>query len=185
MKLVVNDSIHLSEVRPSDKAAYLEHLQEKEIYDQTLRIPYPYTAADFDAFLERAETKSREQGRPVVWGIRRQDDYLIGACGLGEAELGKPHLAEIGYWLAKPYWGRKIMTAVVRRTCEFAFTELGLAKLTALVWSENAASARVLEKCGFEQEGYLKKHFVKAGELRDSRLFGLLGPAVGDHWPAH
>jgi len=43
MIISVNDQIHFSEIQPSDQAAVLEHLQEKEIYDRTLRIPYPYT----------------------------------------------------------------------------------------------------------------------------------------------
>jgi ribosomal-protein-alanine N-acetyltransferase len=80
----------------------------------------------------------------------------------------------LGYWLAKPYWGRGIMTAVIRNACQYAFNEWNLMKITAHVFSFNAASARVLEKCGFEQEGYLKKHHLKDGQLIDARLFGLL-----------
>jgi RimJ/RimL family protein N-acetyltransferase len=89
-------------------------------------------------------------------------------------QVGKSHRAEIGYWLAKPYWGRGIMTAVVQRACEFAFVEFGLVKIVAHVLSENAASAKVLEKCGFVQEGYLRKHFLKDGKYLDVRLFGLV-----------
>ena len=51
MRIVVNDQIHLSEIQPSDKAACVEHFREKEIYDRTLRIPYPYTEKDFDEFM--------------------------------------------------------------------------------------------------------------------------------------
>lgn len=51
---------------------------------------------------------------------------------------------------------------------------LGLGKITAHVFSFNDASARVLEKCGFEQEGYLTKHFVKHGRLIDAQAFGLV-----------
>lgn len=47
MKIIVNQQIHLSEILASDEAACVEHLQEEEIYDRTLRIPYSYTAADF------------------------------------------------------------------------------------------------------------------------------------------
>ncbi len=66
------------------------------------------------------------------------------------------------------------MTAVVRRACEFAFHEWNLVKITAYVFTPNAGSARVLEKCGFEQEGYLKNHFQKGGQFLDARVFGLL-----------
>jgi [ribosomal protein S5]-alanine N-acetyltransferase len=88
--------------------------------------------------------------------------------------MGKSHRAEIGYWIAKPYWNRGIMTAVVRRACQCAFEEFGLIKIIAHVFDANPASARVLEKCGFEQEGYLKKHYLKDGQYLDVRLYARL-----------
>ena len=45
MKITVTEQIHLSELLPSDQAACIEHMKAKEIYDLTLRIPYPYTEA--------------------------------------------------------------------------------------------------------------------------------------------
>jgi [ribosomal protein S5]-alanine N-acetyltransferase len=173
VRLIVNDTIHLSEIRPSDKPALLEHLREKEIYDHTLRIPYPYTEADADDWLALVAKAIQQQGQPVQWAIRIEEEYLIGGCGFDGFQIGKSHRAEIGYWLAKPSWGKGIMTAVVRRACEFAFNEWGLVKITAHVFSFNTASARVLEKCGFEQEGYLKKHHRKDGQLIDARLYAL------------
>ena len=47
-------------------------------------------------------------------------------------------------------------------------------KIIAHVFTHNPASARVLEKCGFQQEGFLRKHFLKDGQFIDARLFGLL-----------
>lgn len=66
------------------------------------------------------------------------------------------------------------MTAVVRRLCEIAFAELGLVKIEAQVFAGNAASAKVLEKCGFQQEGYLRKHHLKDGKYLDARLFAFV-----------
>lgn len=176
MRMQVTDHIHLSEFRTSDKAALVEHLNDRGIYDHTLRIPYPYTEADADAWLTLVEKTAREQGRPLSWAIRDDQDQLIGGCGLHDFfPAGQPHRAEIGYWLARPYWGRGIMTAVVRTACGFAFAELGLAKVTAHVFAGNSASARVLEKCGFEAEGRLRKHFLKDGRFIDATVYGLLG----------
>jgi RimJ/RimL family protein N-acetyltransferase len=58
--------------------------------------------------------------------------------------------------------------------CRHAFEEFGLVKITAHVFSHNPASARVLEKCGFQEEGFLRKHFRKDGQFIDARLFALL-----------
>jgi RimJ/RimL family protein N-acetyltransferase len=174
MKLLVNDHIHLSEFLASDKPALLEHLKEKAIYDRTLRIPYPYTEADADEWLALSAKTTQQQGQPVHWAIRNQEACLIGGCGLDGFQIGQSHRAEIGYWLAKPYWGQGIMPAVIRKVCEFAFNEWSLVKITAHVFSCNAASARVLEKCGFEQEGYLTKHYLKDGHLIDAKLYALI-----------
>ena len=178
MKISVTDQIHLSEIQPSDQAAVLEHLKEKEIYDRTLRIPHPYTKADFQTWMDIVEKTTEQQGRLVHWAIMNRDDFLIGGCGFDGFQVGKSHRAEIGYWLAKPYWGRGIMTAVVRRACEFAFAEFGLVKIVAHVFADHAASARVLEKCGFQQEGYLRKHYLKDGKCLNARAFALLRELV-------
>jgi RimJ/RimL family protein N-acetyltransferase len=174
MKIVVNDQVHLSEFRPSDTSALLEHLNDREIYDRTLRIPFPYTENDAAAWLALVAKITEQQGRPVHWAIRSADDTLIGGCGFDDFQVGKSHRAEVGYWLAKPHWGRGIMTAVVGRVCRHAFEEFGLAKITAHVFPHNPASARVLQKCGFQEEGFLRKHYLKDDQLVDARLFALL-----------
>ena len=174
MRIVVNDQVHLSEFRASDKPALIAHLNDRDLYDRTLRIPFPYTDASADDWLALVTKITQQQGRLVHWAIRSADDTLIGGCGIDGFQVGKSHRAEVGYWLAKPFWGRGIMTAVVRQVCQHAFEEFGLVKITAHVFSHNLASARVLEKCGFHEEGFLRKHFLKDDQFIDARLFGLL-----------
>jgi RimJ/RimL family protein N-acetyltransferase len=174
VQLTVNDSIHLSEIRTSDKGAFIKHLNDKDIYNRTLRIPFPYTEAHAEEWLALVRKSTKQNGQPVSWAIRNEMDYLIGGIGFNGLVLGKSHVAEIGYWLAKPYWGRGIMTAVVQRVCQHAFGAFGLAKITAHVFAYNPASARVLEKCGFREEGFLRKHYLKDGQFLDARMFALL-----------
>jgi RimJ/RimL family protein N-acetyltransferase len=174
MRIVVNDQVHLSEFRSSDKDALVAHLNDRDIYDRTLRIPFPYTEQAADEWLALAAKITEQQGRPVQWAIRTPGDALIGGRGFDGFQAGVSHRAEVGYWLAKPYWGRGIMTAVVQRVCRHAFEEFGLVKVTAHVFCHNPASAGVLEKCGFQEEGFLRKHFVKDGRFIDARLFALL-----------
>ncbi len=66
------------------------------------------------------------------------------------------------------------MTSVVKRACEWAVHEWGLVKITAHVFAFNGASARVLDKCGFQQEGYCHKHYPKDGKYLDARCFALV-----------
>jgi [ribosomal protein S5]-alanine N-acetyltransferase len=174
MKIVVNALVHLSEFRSSDKPALVQHLNDRDIYDRTLRIPFPYTDASADEWLALVAMITEQQGRQVQWAIRSAEDALIGGCGFSGFQAGNSHLAEVGYWPAKPFWGRGIMTAVVHRLCQHAFEEFGLVRITAYVHPHNQASARVLEKCGFHEEGFLRKHFPKDGKFVAARLFALL-----------
>jgi ribosomal-protein-alanine N-acetyltransferase len=174
MKIVVTDQVHLSEFHSSDKPALIQHLNDRDIFDRTLRIPFPYTDAAADEWLALVAKITEQEGRPVHFAIRTAADALIGGCGFNGFQVGKSHRAEVGYWLAKPFWGRGVMTAVVQRLSRHAFDELGLVKITAHVFAHNPASARVLEKCGFQQEGFLRKHLLKDGQFLDARLFGLL-----------
>ena len=177
MNLTVNDEIFLTEFQPADKAVLVECLAEREIYERTLRLPYPYTEADADAWFARILPTAERPGRPGIWAVRAAGGRLIGACGLeglGESDPWRSHRAEIGYWLAKPFWGRGVMTAVVGVVCAHGFAEHRLVKITANVFDSNAASARVLEKNGFVQEGFLRKHYLKDGRYLDVRAYALL-----------
>jgi [ribosomal protein S5]-alanine N-acetyltransferase len=172
MQLSIHEQIHLTEFRATDRTACVGHLCDREIYDRTLRIPYPYAEADFDSWLEMIAKAAERYGEATHFAIRTSDGSLIGGCGFDG--LTKGHRAEIGYWLAKSYWGQGIMSAVVGRVCEYALDSWKLVRITAHVFDFNAASARVLEKNGFECEGYLRKHFLKDGRFIDSRLYALV-----------
>ena len=178
LKIKVRDRIYLSGVSHADKPALLEHLQIKDIHDRTMNIPYPYSAADADWWLSKRIEHTNRQGKESTFAIR-DASKLIGVVGADNFELGMTHRAEIGYWLAKPYWGQGLMTEAVRTFVRYAFAELELVRLIAHVFSFNLSSARVLEKNGFRLEGSLRKHFCKDGQLIDARVYGLLK----EEWP--
>lgn len=165
----------LSSVERSDKDALVEHLQEPEIARNTLTIPYPYTESDAESWIDERLSHREQEPKEVTFAIRNPDGKLIGAVGTaGDFEGGASHRAEIGYWLAKPYWGRGLTTEAVTRYAQYAFEELDVVRLTAKVFVWNAASVRVLQKVGFEREGRLRRHQEKDGDLYDVLYFGLL-----------
>lgn len=168
---IIQNDFYLSEITDADKPAFIEHFKEKEIYNNTLRIPFPYTQEDADSWIEWTTTETKSLGRPINFAIRRRDGYLIGGIGFHGYDLDEPHRAELGYWLAKPYWKNGIMTEAVKSMCHYAFEELGLARLTAHVFHFNFGSARVLEKAGFQLEGYLRNHYSKDGQIFDGKLY--------------
>jgi len=102
-------------------------------------------------------------------------DQLLGTCGFSTVS----HLhgtAELVYDLAPRYWGRGIMPQVVEAVLLWAFSELGLQRVQAVVMTTNQASIKVLERCGFAREGLLRNYRVAQGSPRDFYMYSRLPP---------
>ena len=80
--------------------------------------------------------------------------------------------AEMGYVLARPHWGRGLMTEAARALADWALGEAQIHRVWAVVHLENLASQRVLEKVGMEREGVLRRWTVFANQ----------GPTARDVW---
>jgi [ribosomal protein S5]-alanine N-acetyltransferase len=174
LRINVRDGFFLSALQQSDKPALLEHLQSGAVYATTLNIPYPYLEMHADSWIQKRIEHTRNCGKEVTFAIRDREGKLIGLVSADNHVPGESHRAEIGYWLAQPFWGKGIMTDAVRAFVAYAFRELDVERLTAHVFEMNAASARVLEKNGFQLEGRFRKHLMKDGKPLDARFYGLL-----------
>ena len=158
----------------ADVPALVDACNDREIPRWIPVIPHPYTEADADHWIQRVFAETAKNGRSVSWAIRGPDGSLVGGIGFGGLEIGKTHRAEIGYWLAKAYWGRGIMTEAVKKVCEVAFTELSLIRITAHVLVFNVRSERVLAKSEFRLEGLLRMQHFKDGRYLDGKLYARL-----------
>jgi len=170
IRLEVADEFYLSRIVRSDKAAYLEHFADPEIARNLLTIPFPYTEADADCWLDRCE---QSVGSPVTnFALRAPSGYLIGAIGVVRALSADAHRAELGYWLAQSYRGRGLMPRVIRTFSDYAFQQLRIHRLFATPLSSNLASHRALEKAGFHREGLLRHYHFKQGTYLDAIIYG-------------
>lgn len=172
------DGYFLSFVQASDAEALVEHLNDKEIYNTTLSIPYPYRKEHADSWIKSKLAFREKFGRDFTFAIRDENAKLIGIVAADQYEPGTSHYTEIGYWLARPYWGRGIITNAVRVFVRHLFLETELKRVTAHIFSHNTASVRVAEKSGFVREGLLRKHYCKDGLYYDGFLYGLLKEEV-------
>jgi RimJ/RimL family protein N-acetyltransferase len=81
------------------------------------------------------------------WAVAgRETGELLGWCGLGY--LDETDETEVLYLLKKSHWGKGLATEAAQRSVAYGFQVLGLQELVGLVYTENLASQRVLEKCG-------------------------------------
>ncbi|TRV81564.1 GNAT family N-acetyltransferase [Streptomyces sp. 130] len=124
----------------------------------------------------------RDAGRAMPWVLSDAEDRVVGAFDLNTIVLGPFRSASLGYWVDVEHAGRGLATAAVRRICELARDELRLHRIEASVLPDNAASQRVLAKCGFERFGLAPRYLHIAGEWRDHHLFQRIlhdGPVTG------
>ena len=171
MKITINTRLTLAPVEPAHKEALAQLLNDIDIFKNTLKIPHPYTKKHAEDWIRKVQKLENIQGLTNNWAILDKDTGLIGGLGLHQMHGPESHKDEIGYWLGKPYWNKGIMTQVLSTFCEYCFEYRELSRIEAAVFSYNEASMRVLEKVGFEKEGYLKKCFIKQGRYVDSVLY--------------
>ena len=131
--------------------------------------PHPYTHENARAFLDAVS----RQDPTTVFALATPRE-AIGGIGLGLNKDVHRLTAEMGYWLAEPYWGKGIMTETVVKFTEYAFERFGLVRIYAEPYAYNPASCRLLEKAGFCLEGRMRCNVIKDGRIADQYLYAKL-----------
>jgi RimJ/RimL family protein N-acetyltransferase len=113
-----------------------------------------HSIKDTKTFLERC-LKNWEKNISFPWTIiRRRDKQLIGMIEIVNIEQTG---IQLGYVLAKKFWGNGYMTEALQKIIEWSFTQEDIYRVWAVCDIENTASARVLEKAGMHKEGVLRR----------------------------
>lgn len=105
--------------------------------------------------------------------VRKSDALAIGTCGYHQWQA-MHRRAEIGYDLEKDSWKQGIMTEALLAMLSYGFEQMGLNRVEALVYIENDASIRLLERLGFQKEGLLRQYFRRDETYYDHWLLSLL-----------
>jgi [ribosomal protein S5]-alanine N-acetyltransferase len=174
MYIEISGDMVLSRVNKKDKSSLIRYLNDFDIYKNTSNIPHPYTSKDALRWINHVKVKASQTGRLSNFAIRDGNLNLIGGIGFHLKYGIKSHKDEIGYWLAKDFWNKGIMTKVVKKFCEIGFAENNLLRIEAVVFENNLASARVLEKNGFTKEGLLRKYLIKDNFPVNAFLYSLI-----------
>ena len=100
------------------------------------------------------------------------------ARGAAEAPQADVHRknAELGYWLAEPYWGQGIITRAITRMVSYGFEHWDIHRIFARPFGTNIASQRALEKAGFVLEARFEKTIFKNGEYLDELVYAIRRP---------
>ena len=197
MKLFWQRKLFMPDTDVQSPPVFFSCLPSLETQDLVLRRPRMKDAADIYAYAKDeevarfvlwephrsvSETRSclrdlirrARAGYPSSWVITlRNTGSVIGTIGFVwySAENSS---AEIGYSLSRDYWHRGFATQALRAVTAEAFHSLPLNRIEAQHDLRNPTSGRVMEKCGFRQEGILRSRVYNKGEYIDVALWSLL-----------
>jgi ribosomal-protein-alanine N-acetyltransferase len=159
-------------LKSGDAEALARHADNRKIW-LNLRdaFPHPYTSHDAREFIK--SIRHREPETTFAISVNGEAAGSVGFVLRHDVERVS---AEIGYWLAEPFWGRGIATEALVAMTGHAIAAHGLTRLYALPFAWNAASCRVLEKAGYALEGRLRRSAIKNGVITDQLQYAFVVP---------
>ena len=168
---IITERLILKELKAVDILDIVKFASNKNISVFTLNIPFPYSEKDAIYWINLAN-QGFKNGTNMIFGIRlKPENKFIG--GIGFSIEQRFNRAEIGYWIAEPFWRNGYATEATKAVIEYGFVNLSLNKFTSSHFSKNAVSGKVMENSGMFKEGVLKEHVLKNSEYHDLILYGL------------
>ncbi|GAC23819.1 acetyltransferase [Paraglaciecola mesophila KMM 241] len=128
------------------------------------RIPSPYTEDDAIWWIEHGSKNGIIRAVEV-------DGEFAGCVGAEPGQFEYAYAAEVGYWLAEPFWGKGYASKALALLIDEVQNTSEIVRLHASVFEGNQTSCKVLEKCGFILEGRFKKAVYKQGEFYNTHLY--------------
>lgn len=136
--------------------------------NMTDSFPFPYTKNDGETFINFANQENKNH----IFAIDIAGK-AVGSIGLHLQEDIYRKNAEIGYWLAEPYWNKGIMSKTIAQVVDFAFHNFDIQRIYAKPFGTNTASQKCLEKVGFFFEARLKNSIFKNEKYIDEFIFSI------------
>jgi RimJ/RimL family protein N-acetyltransferase len=169
----------LRPIWPEDWQAVLDGIADEGVVRNLATAPWPYDENHAREFAARAF----DPRHPTFLATRAADAAMVGCVGFGpvegagsdaESDSGpdRAGAVELGYWIARPFWGQGYATEAGRAVMEIARV-LGYPEIYGSHFLDNLASGRVLRKLGFEPTGKVavrhscaRGHEAEAAEYR-------------------
>jgi ribosomal-protein-alanine N-acetyltransferase len=129
------------------------------------------------AFQRRVLRQDREHTEDLAHGFlifRACDDELLGGATLGNVRRGVAQCATLGYWMGERHAGQGFMRKAVTALLRHAFCDMRLHRVEAACAPHNERSRRLLEKVGFQREGFARAYLLIDGAWQDHLLFAML-----------
>lgn len=130
--------------------------------------PHPYTVEAGKAFIENMANSQNN----LIFAIDINGE-AVGSIGVHlQTDIHRKN-AEMGYWLAEPFWGKGIVSEAIKKIVKQAFEKFDIDRIFARPFGSNLASQKVLEKAGFKLEARFEKTLIKNGEYEDELIYAI------------
>lgn len=171
LPILETDRLRLGNLMVSDIPRIIEFAGNKKIADMTLNIPHPYEEQHAVHWIDMAN-QGLQCESAYNFALRLKDENLfIGGMGLHVAQLY--NRAELGYWIAEPYWNKGYATEALGAILRFGFMALEMNKIFATHLIDNPASGKVMINNGMIKEGDLVDHYRKGDEYKSVSQYRL------------
>lgn len=140
--------LHLRKLDADDVPALVKYANNRKISERILNIPHPYQESHAVFRLSYVWQGFKNKERFVFAIILKAEAELVGEISL---HLDNAKTAQLGYWIAAPFWGKGLATEAIKAVLTFGFTRLNLDLLYASCHLDNVASIKVLTKNGFSE----------------------------------
>lgn len=178
--------VGLRPLQVADYAPWAELRAQSREHLQPFEPRWPSDELLKSSYRRRLRHYQREQREDLGYAFAiftLADDSLVGGVSLSNVRRGVTQAAQLGYWLGLPHLRKGYMADAVAAILPYTFFGLRLHRVEAATLPANASSIRVLERNGFEREGYARRYLRINDDWQDHILFALL--AEDYHTPNH
>ena len=174
---VTGQGVYLRPPGPNDFAEWASLREQSRAFLTPWEPIWPADDLTRAAFRRRLRRYAEDQRNDLAYSFlvfRSQDNALAGGLTLANVRRGVAQAGSIGYWIGAPFARQGLMTAAVKALIPFSFGHLRLHRLEAACIPTNKPSIALLEKTGFQREGYARQYLCINGIWQDHLLYGRL-----------
>ena len=165
------DEIKLRVVTKNDKISLVKYANNKKIANNLRNaFPNPYSEENANYFINSANENNPKK---LILAIDFNEE-LIGCIGAFQQDDIYSKNAEIGYWLAEPFWGKGYISTAIKKFVPMVFENMDIVRIYAEPFENNLGSKKALDKSGFKLEYTLKNNIFKNGEVLSSCIYSIL-----------
>jgi ribosomal-protein-alanine N-acetyltransferase len=171
--VMMGKRVHLRPPRRNDQKAFIAQARASRPLHRGW-VQAPETPGAFAAYVARYGTRSTLPRHAGFLVVRNDDDALAGVVNFSEIIRGLFHSAYVGYYAFAPLAGDGYMAEGFALALDYAFRKLKLHRVEANVQPGNRRSLALVERLGFEREGYSRRYVKIGGRWRDHVRFAML-----------